>query len=101
MRCFRLRERDAKTKQIIKHRDYVGIDNLIKHGKETYKRYNRVKKENLSWDKDGKCIITECEPIQITYPELCENINGKWVMLSDDDVNNIFNYEEKLNKKLH
>lgn len=90
MRCFRLWQRDAKTKQIIKHRDYVGIDNLIKHGKQTYERYNYIKKVNISWDGQGNTFIEKIQPIQMAYPELCENINGNWIPLNEKEIEAIF-----------
>lgn len=65
MRCFRLYQRSMKTGRIIKHRDYVGLENLQKYAKKTYDGYDAP---NSTWWP--------------TTAELAENIAGKWRKLS-------------------
>jgi hypothetical protein len=64
-----------RTNRVIKNRDYVGIENFIKFGVETYHRYNRISYP----DK--------------TIAELCEHIDGTWVKLSDAQVEEILKTE--------
>lgn len=91
IRCFRLRERRGMDNKIIKHRDYIGLENLLKYGVETYKRYDRVVTEKMRRISDTQVVFDKIEPYQDTYPELCEKIDGKWVKLTDEQVKQIFN----------
>lgn len=72
IRCFRLKCRNTKTKKITNQRDYIGLDNLQKFGKETWERYNRT------------------SYTAIHVGELYESINGKWELLSTEQVSSLW-----------
>lgn len=89
MRCFRLRQRNIKTNSIIKHRDYIGLENLQKYGLEVWNRYNQWFTRKCEFRDDGSYSIKKCEPYQETYAELCEKIDGKWVKMDEVEINSI------------
>lgn len=85
-RCFRLRQRSGRDGKIIKHRDYVGLDRLLKHGTETFARYNWV--SEYHYTINGELTSTR------TYAELCEMRNNVWVKLSDVETDQLLNPTE-------
>lgn len=90
MRAFRLRQRDGNTNKIIKHRDYVGVGKLTKYGNVTWNSYNRTVSFRLTWIGQ-LCIREACEPYVYTYGELCEMIDGKWIVMSNEDAVKLLN----------
>lgn len=73
MRCFRLKCRHIVSKRVVNQRDYIGIENLLKHGKETYERYDRPDSS-----------------YQPRIPELYEKIEGRWKLLTKEEINTLF-----------
>lgn len=68
MRAFRLKNRHIDSNRVDNQRDYVGLEKFLKHGFETFDRYNQN-----TWN--GK-----------HQAELYESIDGKWVKLSEDQI---------------
>ena len=68
--CFR---NDVHTpiNKVVNQRDYVGLETFLKHGVETFNRYNTI-----SYNGEHRA-------------ELYEKINGKWTKLTDEQVSEI------------
>ena len=82
MRVFRLKKRRVnrtyndvmvETNDVTNHRDYIGIENLLKYGKETYERYRGEQ-------YDGSNVA-----------EIYEKIDNKWVKLSESEIKELLN----------
>lgn len=69
IRCFRLKCRILSSNRVSNQRDYIGLENLLKHGNETYLRYDRP---------DSK--YSPCRA------ELYEKIDGKWKKLKYEEI---------------
>lgn len=82
MRAFRLKCRqttrrwrdgtETPTNKVVNQRDYVGVETFIKHGIETFNRYN-----SISYNGQHRA-------------ELYEKLNGKWVKLTDLEIASIW-----------
>ncbi len=83
MRAFRLKRRNVKTGQVTNQRDYIGIENFLKYGVETWARYNHWDRVSLVYNPDGTLNkIVDNDPAElISVAELYEKIDGKWVRL--------------------
>lgn len=83
MRAFRLKCRqttrlwrdgsETPTNKVVNQRDYVGVENFIKHGIETFNRYN-----SISYNGQHQA-------------ELYESIDGKWVRVSEEELTSLLN----------
>lgn len=91
VRSFRLKCRQLtrlrngehqSTNKVVNQRDYIGLDAFLKHGVETFLRY-----DSISYNGQHRA-------------ELYEKLGGKWVKLSDDQVKAIFPPVDKFNKPI-
>lgn len=92
IRAFRLKCRqttrlfrdgtEAPTNKVVNQRDYVGLETFIKYGIETFNRYN-----SISYNGQHRA-------------ELYEKRAGKWVKLTDAEVNSIWPPLDKFSKPI-
>lgn len=90
MRLFRLIQRNGKTNDITKQRDYNGLEELLKWGEEPWRRATIIVSSKLIWD-ETRYREEPCEPYTQFYGELYEMINNKWVILPKSEILEIFN----------
>lgn len=76
MRAFRVRQRNPRTNNIVKHRDYIGIENFKKFGLDTYNRYKSYKEYRYSIPQEERKNF---------IAEVCEKIDGKWKTISIEE----------------
>jgi hypothetical protein len=70
------------TNKVVNQRDYVGLDTFLKHGLETFLRY-----DSISYNGHHRA-------------ELYEKLDSKWVKLSDDQVREIWPAIDKFSKPI-
>ena len=70
------------TNKVVNQRDYVGLETFLKHGLETFQRY-----DSISYNGQHKA-------------ELYEKLDGKWVKLSDEQVREIWPAIDKFSKPI-
>lgn len=86
MRAFRMYRRVLRSGRIDKHRDYIGEDNLHKHGPATWVRYNHISKYTCKV-VDYRYVLEEREqPVQVTRAELAEMIDGRWTIMPQEEA---------------
>ena len=76
-RCFRLKCRKVSNNRVTNQRDYIGTDRLMDYGMKTFNRYNALKGHE---------------------PELYEKTDGKWVRLTQTQLNKIYDEWKYTNK---